>query len=49
MCIDYWDWGTQDSNGVTKVSVLLWRNADLGKVIISDVSTHGDLDRHGHL
>jgi hypothetical protein len=36
--VDDCDWGTRDSNGVAKVSVLLWRYADLRKVIIFDVS-----------
>jgi hypothetical protein len=49
MCIEYYDWGTRDSNGVAKVLVLLWRNADLRKVVTSDVSTRGDLDRLGRL
>jgi hypothetical protein len=47
MCIDYCNWGTRDSNGVAKVSVLLWQNADLGKVVTSNVSTRDDLDSHG--
>jgi hypothetical protein len=49
MCVDYFDWGTQDSNGVAKVSVLLWRYADLRKVITSDVWVRVDPDQHGHL
>jgi hypothetical protein len=32
-----------------KVSVMLWRYADLTKVITFDVSACDDLDRHGRL
>jgi hypothetical protein len=46
MCIDYCDWGTRDSNGVAKVSVLSWRYAVLRTVITFDVGVHVDLDRH---
>jgi hypothetical protein len=49
MCLDYCDWGTRGSNGVAKVSVLLWRYADHGKVITSDIEVRADLDRHGFL
>jgi hypothetical protein len=41
--------GTRDNNGVAKVSALLWRYADLRKVITFDVSACDDLDRHGRL
>jgi hypothetical protein len=47
--VDDCDWGTRDSNGVAKVSALLWRYADLRKVIIFDVSARDELDRHGRL
>jgi hypothetical protein len=46
MCFNYFDWGTRGSNGVAKVSMLLWRYADLRKVITSDVGVHADLDQH---
>jgi hypothetical protein len=49
MCVDYCDWGTQESNGVAKVSVLPWRYADLRKVITSNVGVRADLDQHGRL
>jgi hypothetical protein len=49
MCVDYCDWGTRDSNGVAKVSVLPCRYADLRKVIASNVGVCADLDRHGRL
>jgi hypothetical protein len=49
MCVDYCDWGTRDSNGTTKVLVLLWRYADLRKVITPDVGVRADLDQHGRL
>jgi hypothetical protein len=49
MCVDYCDWGTQDSNGMAKVSMLPWRYADLKKVITSDVGVRADLGRHGRL
>jgi hypothetical protein len=47
--IDYCDWSNRDSNGMAKVSALLWRYADLRKVITFDVCAHDDLDRHGLL
>jgi hypothetical protein len=47
--VDYCDWSTRDSNGVAKVSALLWRYADLRKVITFDVCARDDLDRHGRL
>jgi hypothetical protein len=34
---------------VAKVSVLLWRNADLRKVITFVISARDDLDCHGRL
>jgi hypothetical protein len=34
---------------MAKVSVLLWRYADLRKVITVDMSVRDDLNRHGHL
>jgi hypothetical protein len=34
---------------MAKVSALLWRCANLRKVITSDVSTRDDLDRHDRL
>jgi hypothetical protein len=34
---------------MAKVLVLLWRYADLRKVITSDVSARDDLDHHGRL
>jgi hypothetical protein len=41
--------GTQDSNGIAKVSVLPRQYVDLKRAIISDVGVRADLDRHGHL
>jgi hypothetical protein len=49
MYLDYCDWGTRESNGVAKFSVLLWRSTGLRKVVTSDVSTRGDLDCRGRL
>jgi hypothetical protein len=34
---------------MAKVSALLWRYADLRKVITRDVSSRDDLDRHSRL
>jgi hypothetical protein len=39
--------GARDSNGMAKVSVLLWQYANLRKVITSDVGVCVDLDQHG--
>jgi hypothetical protein len=44
-----YDWSTRDSNGVDKVSVLLWRCADLRKVKVPDVNARDNLSYQGRL